>query len=623
MAAPMEISFLDSCLKNFVSLKEDCLKTGQIQFGVLLSSTDGKEDNESVIVDIAAISSGTVNPIDDVLLDFQGAVTVNGVLCTCLTQVTMEEAKDIIAQFQKDRKLQDLDYKLEDFVFWDISSEDSTPSKANLIHFNTSANSLQPCDVTVKDAEDYLSTLIYLRLRGSIRVNFTYSSSDDFHEACENAFGAWRERLQSHQVTFRLDGTNLLFGFNERGPTISGSSAKTVADVMKHAQEDEGEGDVLSRKKKSGSKKDKLKEKVIDFNLLFKTGPPSKDENLKFIVPTVQYETFDQKVKSVSLNLPLAIHVPLSTDRRAVTISGHLQRGLLNQLRAMEVCIKNHYETHGVRNVTPYLFKIPSHCHLVTVVYPDGVSEDELESFRKELHVRHMLATDRPYFRRLNAFVFPQDRRDVYLTNTHEGLPPSGVEDGEVSIVQGTYSYHHYMQDQMNDNHWGCAYRSLQTLCSWFRHQGYTDVPIPTHKEIQQILVDVNDKPANFVGTKQWIGSIEVSTVLNQLLDVTSKIMFVSTGADLVSKGRELAHHFKTQGTPVMSGGGAMAHTILGVDFSSKTGELKFLVLDPHYTGEEDLKVIQDKGWCAWQGPDFWDQTVFYNLCLPQRPTLI
>lgn len=97
----------------------------------------------------------------------------------------------------------------------------------------------------------------------------------------------------------------------------------------------------------------------------------------------------------------------------------------------------------------------------------------------------------------------------------------AAVSDGEVSLVQGTYSYHHYMQDQLNDNHWGCAYRSLQTLCSWFRHQGYTDKPVPTHKEIQQILVDVKDKPANFVGTKQWIGSIEVSTVLNQLLDVS------------------------------------------------------------------------------------------------------
>lgn len=42
-------------------------------------------------------------------------------------------------------------------------------------------------------------------------------------------------------------------------------------------------------------------------------------------------------------------------------------------------------------------------------------------------------------------------------------------------------------------------------------------------------------------------------------------------------------------------GGGVLAHTILGVDFNEVTGDVKFLILDPHYTGAEDLKVILDK----------------------------
>lgn len=40
---------------------------------------------------------------------------------------------------------------------------------------------------------------------------------------------------------------------------------------------------------------------------------------------------------------------------------------------------------------------------------------------------------------------------------------------GKVSIVDGLYSYHHYMQNNFDDNGWGCAYRSLQTIISWFR----------------------------------------------------------------------------------------------------------------------------------------------------------
>ena len=53
--------------------------------------------------------------------------------------------------------------------------------------------------------------------------------------------------------------------------------------------------------------------------------------------------------------------------------------------------------------------------------------------------------------------------------------------------MDGTYTYHHYMQDRFDDDKWGCAYRSLQTLVSWFRHQGYTSVSIPTRRQIQQV----------------------------------------------------------------------------------------------------------------------------------------
>lgn len=38
------------------------------------------------------------------------------------------------------------------------------------------------------------------------------------------------------------------------------------------------------------------------------------------------------------------------------------------------------------------------------------------------------------------------------------------------------------LQDRFNDSGWGCAYRSLQTLVSWFRLQHYTAKPVPTHR---------------------------------------------------------------------------------------------------------------------------------------------
>ena len=52
---------------------------------------------------------------------------------------------------------------------------------------------------------------------------------------------------------------------------------------------------------------------------------------------------------------------------------------------------------------------------------------------------------------------------------------------------------------------------------------------------------------------------MEVGMVLQALLKVEYKIIFVSSGAELATKGRELSDHFATQGTPIMMGGGVLA----------------------------------------------------------------
>ena len=86
------------------------------------------------------------------------------------------------------------------------------------------------------------------------------------------------------------------------------------------------------------------------------------------------------------------------------------------------------------------------------------------------------------------------------------------------------------------------------------RHQGYTETDIPTHTQIQKCLVEIGDKERSFIGSKQWIGSTEVGFVLDKACEVQSKFLSVSSGDEMSSKGRELSHHFKTQGTPIMIG---------------------------------------------------------------------
>lgn len=70
-------------------------------------------------------------------------------------------------------------------------------------------------------------------------------------------------------------------------------------------------------------------------------------------------------------------------------------------------------------------------------------------------------------------------------------------------------------------------------------------------------------------------------------------------------------------------GGGVLAYTLLGVDYNEQSGDIRFLILDPHYTGVEDLRTIKEKGWCGWKTQQLFRKDSFYNLCLPQRPNEI
>jgi len=99
--------------------------------------------------------------------------------------------------------------------------------------------------------------------------------------------------------------------------------------------------------------------------------------------------------------------------------------------------------------------------------------------------------------------------------------------------------------------------------------QGYTEHPVPSHREIQQCLVNIGDKPSSFVGSCQWIGSTEVSFCLETMLGVTSRILSVSSGEELANVGGDLAYHFKVEGTPVMIG--KMLRCMLHVELTHST----------------------------------------------------
>lgn len=267
--------------------------------------------------------------------------------------------------------------------------------------------------------------------------------------------------------------------------------------------------------------------------------------------------------------------------------------------------------------------------HPVTIIYPIAIGDPDeyLTGVRRTLHVKLGLPMDKPLLRTSNALLMGGKSRSrlaaeiapTRLRDVHKSCKPSGLEGGKMHLVSGSYDYYHYMQDNFNDSGWGCAYRSMQTLVSWLRLAGYTQAPIPTHAEIQRVLVELGDKPPSFVGSSEWIGAIEIQMCLSKLYGINCKVMALRSGADIAYKGAELAAHFDREGSPVMIGGGVLAYTLLGVDYNEETGEARFLILDPHYTGADSMKGIKDK-WCAWRDAAVFKKEYFYNLCLPQRP---
>ncbi|CBK22256.2 uncharacterized protein [Blastocystis hominis] len=197
-------------------------------------------------------------------------------------------------------------------------------------------------------------------------------------------------------------------------------------------------------------------------------------------------------------------------------------------------------------------------------------------------------------------------------------------------LISGNILYFHYGHQGLNDKGWGCAYRSLQCLLSFFSLNHYVDMRVPSIPEIQQVLVDIGDKPASFVNSREWIGSQEVGYVLGSLLDIDCKYIIIEKGSEAKKYMNQLRDHFMNQATPVMIGGGVLAFTCIGISIHPKTQDAKLLILDPHYTGKDEVKsILSEKqrleGYfgfgCSWKTlKEVFKASEFYRLCLPQRP---
>ncbi|CAF0745280.1 unnamed protein product [Adineta steineri] len=192
--------------------------------------------------------------------------------------------------------------------------------------------------------------------------------------------------------------------------------------------------------------------------------------------------------------------------------------------------------------------------------------------------------------------------------------------DETIDVVQGTLSFYHYKCDGQDDRGWGCGYRTLQTICSWVINtkNDCSSSTVPSITKIQEVLVDLEDKPASFIKSNQWIGTCEAAMILSQLYDVDCKILHISNGDDILNNLNIIAKHFREFGSPIMMGGDAdgASKCILGVRSNKQ-----LLILDPHYSGLNFTSIDQLRKlpYLKWYNvPNDFVSSSFYNLCLPQ-----
>jgi len=450
--------------------------------------------------------------------------------------------------------------------------------------------------------------LATLRIR--TKIPFFFSSRP---EETDTFLDKLLDKINSDSSAFLLDKSRVVLTCSGDKSDIQGAPQDVTTEELAKYSQDNDDEEVVQKSNRALDK-----QQPIYFKMYWASVAEDPATGVPQCSPLIYYQRRSQPVLCLSLTFDTLSVIPWSDP--AENIGPILCMSLTRQLKLFVEDLKEQLCHMPIKDIQiPKIFHFfpDSLQHYITVAYHPNKSEESLENYRKEIHQWCDLPLDRPVFRRGNRHWFPEDLSNQrQLINTHIGL---NLKGDEVSLVQGRYAYHHYMQDRFDDNGWGCAYRSLQSIISWFKLQGYTDRSIPTHQEIQQCLVKIGDKPSSFINSRLWIGSMEVSFCLQTLIGVESTILNVSSGAEMSSIARQLGEHFRIHGTPIMIGGGVLAHTIIGVDFNTKTGDARFLILDPHYTGAEDLRTIQNKGWCNWKPSTFWKVDSFYNMCLPMR----
>eukprot|EP00039_Didymoeca_costata_P006716 m.92697 g.92697 ORF g.92697 m.92697 type:complete len:205 (-) comp13361_c0_seq1:173-787(-) len=156
----------------------------------------------------------------------------------------------------------------------------------------------------------------------------------------------------------------------------------------------------------------------------------------------------------------------------------------------------------------------------------------------------------------------------------------------------------------------------------------------PSVRDIQVLLAENGaTRNSSFVGSSDWLGSEDISILVDILFEQQCRIVSLRSGSEARSKEfiQKICDHFDSGGGPVMIGGtvDGRSRVILGISVSNSGSkcEAQYLIADPHFwmnkSADERLRSAKEQGYIAWQGAQDFLPGSWYNLCCPQKPVFL
>ncbi|XBI01262.1 hypothetical protein VPH35_130081 [Triticum aestivum] len=363
-----------------------------------------------------------------------------------------------------------------------------------------------------------------------------YLPSDETMSGIEARFSSLIEsaaaNLRGPHVSYLVEGPTATFDESHHSVILHGNNLNSVSQLPINPNTNKCSAKIVSCSEFLPTKRHDLSSIRENADAIQITVLSNQSFNISKAaspVPMLKYFPAPAPASLRVIDLKLDILCYSSMDLPVtVAVSELVIPGLADQLSIMKKAIVSELLTQQPQ-LCPYHLVPPGLLIPLTAIYDTryGEIEEKQSELRRNLHFRLGLPLDRPLLRTSNALTFgAMERRDrsssksgsSLLRDVHKEIPSSGVSGGIMSLIDGSYEYYHYLHDGIDDNGWGCAYRSLQTIMSWYRLQQYSSINVPSHREIQQVLVEIGDKDPSFIGSREWIGAIELSFVLDKLL---------------------------------------------------------------------------------------------------------